>query len=66
MFIVVLLSNRMKVKKTHKLNQFSLKTINFRFRSRIGIKVKNYRKIIKMNRHGDVSIYLRSLKFEMY
>ena len=32
---------------------YTLKTKNNHFKSRIGIKGRNYRKIIKMNQHGD-------------
>ena len=32
---------------------FTLKTINYRFRSRIGIRMRNSQKIVEMNRHGD-------------
>ena len=36
-----------------KLTVFTLKTINYSFRSTIGIKMRNDRKIIQMNRHGQ-------------
>ena len=35
------------------MDNLYFKTINYRFRSRIGAKARNYLQIIKINRHGD-------------
>ena len=43
----------------------TLKKINYRFRTRIGIKARNYRKIIEMNRHGNNFINFRLKKNQM-
>ena len=37
--------------------------INYRFRSRIGAKARNYQKIIEMNSHGDNLIAFLFTKF---
>ena len=44
---------------------FTPKTINSHFRSKIGIKTRNYRKIIKMNWHGKhfIAFQFNSIQF---
>ena len=42
---------------------YILKTINYCFRSRIGIKVRNYLKVLEMNRHGNNFIIFWFKKF---
>ena len=47
------------------MNNLYSKTINYCFRSRIGIKARNYHKIIEMNWHGDnfITFQFNSIQF---
>ena len=50
------------------MKNFTLKTINYRFRIRIGINAINYQKIIEMKQHGDnfINFWFKKSNVKIY